>query len=49
VAPHLFKGRQRLINERYQALASHYNFEPLFCLVRRPQEKPRVEGRVQGG
>jgi transposase len=47
VAPHLFKGRQRQINERYQALASHYNFEPLFCLVRRPQEKPRVEGRVQ--
>jgi transposase len=47
VAPHLFKGRQRQINERYQALASHHNFEPLFCLVRRPQEKPRVEGRVQ--
>ena len=47
VAPHLFKGRQRQINERYQALASHYNFEPLFCMVRRPQEKPRVEGRVQ--
>jgi transposase len=47
VASHLFKGRQRQINERYQALASHYNFEPLFCLVRRPQEKPRVEGRVQ--
>jgi transposase len=47
VAPHLFRGRQRQINERYQALASHYDFEPLFCLVRRPQEKPRVEGRVQ--
>jgi transposase len=47
VVPHLFKGRQRQINDRYQALASHYNFEPLFCLVRRPQEKPRVEGRVQ--
>ena len=29
------------------ALASHYNFEPLFCMVRQPQEKPRVEGRVQ--
>jgi len=47
VAPHLFKGRQRQLNARYQALASHYNFEPLFCMVRRPQEKPRVEGRVQ--
>jgi transposase len=47
VVPHLFKGRQRQLHERYQALASHYNFEPLFCMVRRPQEKPRVEGRVQ--
>lgn len=43
----LFVGRQRRIHERYQALASHYNFEPQFCLARRPQEKPRVEGRVQ--
>jgi transposase len=47
VAPFLCKGRQRVLHERYRALASHYNFEPLFCLVRRPQEKPRVEGRVQ--
>jgi transposase len=47
VVPHLFKGRQRQLHERYQALASHCNFEPLFCLARRPQEKPRVEGRVQ--
>jgi transposase len=47
VVPHLFKGRQRQMNERYQALASHYCFDPKFCLVRRPQEKPRVEGRVQ--
>jgi transposase len=47
LVPHLFEGRQRLLNARYQALASHYLFEPMFCLVRRPQEKPRVEGRVQ--
>ena len=47
VAPHLFAGRERRLNERYQALASHYLFEPLFCMVRRPQEKPRVEGRVR--
>src|SRR5262245_36598888 len=46
VVPHLSKGRQRQLNARYQALASHYNFEPLFCLVHRPQEKPRVEERV---
>jgi transposase len=47
LVPHVLVGRQRQINARYQALASHYNFEPLFCMVRRPQEKPRVEGRVQ--
>ena len=47
LVPQLFAGRQRLVNARYQALASHYLFEPLFCLARRPQEKPRVEGRVQ--
>jgi transposase len=47
LAPHILVGRQRQINGRYQTLASHYNFEPLFCMVRRPQEKPRVEGRVQ--
>ena len=47
VVPHLLKGRSRQLNHRYAALASHYNFEPLFCLVRQPQEKPRVEGRVQ--
>lgn len=42
VAPHIFVGRQRQLNERYQALSSHYTFEPLFCMVRRPQEKPHV-------
>ena len=47
VAPQLLTGRERKLNDRYQALASHYLFEPRFCLVRRPQEKPRVEGRVR--
>jgi transposase len=47
VAPLIFKGRQRGLHDRYIALASHYRFEPLFCLVRQPQEKPRVEGRVK--
>jgi hypothetical protein len=47
VAPFIFKGRQRGLHDRYLALASHYRFEPLFCLVRQPQEKPRVEGRVK--
>jgi transposase len=47
VAPFIFKGRQRSLHDRYAALASHYRFEPLFCMVREPQEKPRVEGRVK--
>jgi transposase len=47
VVPHIFGGRLRQVHERYQALASHYTFEPLFCRVRQPQEKPRVEGRVR--
>jgi transposase len=46
VAPHLLVGRERRLHERYQALVSHYAFEPRFCLVRRPQEKPRVKGRA---
>ena len=47
VVTHILKGRERRLQERYAALASHFCFEPLFCLVRRPQEKPRVEGRVK--
>ena len=47
VAPQLFAGRERRLNDRYLALSSHYAFEPLFCMVRQPQEKPHVEGRVR--
>ena len=38
---HILVGRQRQINGRYQALASHYNFEPLFCMVARGREASR--------
>jgi transposase len=47
VASQLLAGRERRLHERYQALVSHYAFTPLFCLVRRPQEKGHVEGRVR--
>jgi transposase len=47
VAARLLVGRQRRLNERYQALASHYNFEPLFCMPARGNEKPHVENRVK--
>jgi transposase len=47
VAVQILSGRQRRINERYHALASHYNFEPLFCMPARGNEKPHVENRVK--
>jgi len=42
----ILKGRSREVNQSYDALASHYTFEPLFCMPRTPTEKPRVENRV---
>ena len=47
VAVQVLTGRQRRLNERYKALASHYNFEPLFCMPARGNEKPHVENRVK--
>lgn len=47
VATTILGGRQRELNQRWQALASHYNFEPLFCLPARGNEKPHVENRVK--
>ena len=47
VATTILSGRQRELNQRWQALASHYNFEPLFCMPARGNEKPHVENRVK--
>ncbi len=47
VAVAILKGRQRQLNWRYAALASHYNFDPLFCMPARGNEKPYAENRVQ--
>jgi hypothetical protein len=47
VAVQVLKGRERRLNPRYKALASHYNFEPLFCMPARGNEKPHVENRVK--
>lgn len=47
VAKAILRGRERKLNDHYLALASHYNFEPLFCLPARGNEKPHVEGRVK--
>lgn len=47
VAIEVLRGRDRKLHERYAALASHYRFEPLFCLPARGNEKPHVENRVK--
>lgn len=46
VAKQILKGRQRTLNERYAALASHCAFEPLFCMPASGNEKPYAENRV---
>src|SRR5262249_56103683 len=40
-------GRQRRPNACSAALASHYPFEPLFCMPARGNEKPYAETRVR--
>jgi transposase len=47
VAVKILAGRQRQLNRRYAALASHYTFDPLFCMPARGNEKPHVENRVK--
>jgi len=47
VATAIMSGRRRELNQRWQALASHYSFDPLFCLPGRGNEKPHVENRVK--
>ena len=48
VATLILRGRQRILHPRYAALASHYTFEPKFCLPAQAQEKPDVESTVRG-
>jgi transposase len=47
VVSQIFRGRQRRPSERYAALASHYAFDPLFCMPARGNEKPYAETRVR--
>jgi hypothetical protein len=47
VVSQIFSGRERRANERYAALASHYAFDPLFCMPARGNEKPYAETRVR--
>jgi hypothetical protein len=47
VATLIQKGRQRQLHPRYAALASHYVFDPRFCIPARSNEKPDAEGTVK--
>lgn len=47
VVAQIFTGRQRRPNPYYAALASHYLFDPLFCMPARGNEKPYAETRVR--
>ena len=47
VATLILVGRQRQLQPRYAALASHYAFTPSFCMPRRGNEKPDAESTVK--
>ncbi len=47
VATLILQGRDRRLHPRYAALASHYVFEPRFCMPARGQEKPDAESTVK--
>ena len=47
VATLILQGRERRLHPRYAALASHYVFEPKFCMPARGNEKPDAESTVK--
>ena len=47
VATLILLGRERQLHPRYAALASHYVFNPLFCMPARGNEKPDAENTVR--
>jgi len=47
VATLILPGRERRVQPRYAALASHYLFDPLFCMPARGNEKPDAESTVK--
>ena len=47
VALAILTGRERRLHRCYAALASHYVFDPLFCMPAAGNEKPCVENRVK--
>jgi transposase len=47
VAKIIFPGRHREPHPRYAALASHYAFDPCYCMPARGNEKPDAESTVK--
>jgi transposase len=47
VATTILLGRQRELHPRYAALASHFAFDPRFCMPARGNEKPDAESTVK--
>jgi transposase len=47
IATVVLKGRERVLNGNYAALASHYRFDPRACMPARGQEKPDAESGVK--
>lgn len=47
VATLILQGRERRLHPQYAALASHYVFEPKFCMPARGNEKPDAESTVK--
>ena len=47
VATLILAGHQRQVHPRYAAFASHYVFEPRFCMPARGNEEPDAEGTVK--
>lgn len=47
IATVVLKGRERVLNGDYAALASHYRFDPRACMPAKGQEKPDAESGVK--
>ena len=47
VATSILQGRERQLHPRYTALATHYVFDPRFCMPGRGNEKPDAESTVK--
>ena len=47
IATVVLRGRERVLNDDYAALASHYRFDPCACMPAKGQEKPDAESGVK--